>query len=168
MVDSDFRPSVPALAGVRLLKVFSEPELVQLLSLGKPVIVEQHANVVIEGELTWGLYLLIEGTVGIYKMNRMSGNTYEVGHLRSGQYFGEMSLIDEQPRSATVRALVDCQLFFISKDAFHQFIGQANDLKARFYESCIQDLVGRLRELDENYVVSQYQLWRSAVKKEAA
>ena len=91
-----------------------------------------------------------------------------VATIEAGGYFGEMSLIDDNPRSATVRALNDVQLFYISKEAFATFLGASGDLKTRFYERCIQDLVGRLRELDDNYVISQYQLWKSAIRKEAA
>jgi CRP-like cAMP-binding protein len=79
-----------------------------------------------------------------------------------------MSLIDNNPRSATVKAQTECVLFHISKEAFMRFVDQSKDLKLRFFESCIKTLVGRLRELDDNYVISQYQLWKVALKKEAA
>ena len=77
-------------------------------------------------------------------------------------------LVDDNPRSATVRALTNCQLFYISKDQFQGFLAASKDLKLRFYESCIHTIVTRLRELDDNYVISQYQLWKAAFKKEAA
>lgn len=79
-----------------------------------------------------------------------------------------MSLVDENPRSATVRALTACNLFLLSKESFLQFIGSSSDLKVRFLDSCVRNLVARLRELDDNYVVSQYQLWKTALKKESA
>jgi CRP-like cAMP-binding protein len=106
--------------------------------------------------------------VGIIKTNKLTGDNYDVGQLRAGSFFGEMSLVDDNPRSATVKALTDCRLFYISKDTFFEFLGRSEALKMRFYESCIKDLVWRLRELGDNYVVNQYQLWKSATKKEAA
>jgi CRP-like cAMP-binding protein len=168
MVNPNLRPTVPMLREIKLLRPFSDSELGQLIQIGAGAGCETHANIVIEGELTWGLYLILEGMVGIYKTNKLSGDIYDVGQLRQGQFFGEMSLIDENPRSATVRALTDCQLFYVSKDSFQELLRRSPDLKMRFLESCIQDLVHRLRELDENYVISQYQLWKSAVTKEVA
>ncbi|MGZ3686945.1 MAG: cyclic nucleotide-binding domain-containing protein [Bdellovibrionota bacterium] len=166
--DGNVKPSVALLREIKLLKPFSDQELEQLIRMGKTEAYEAHANIVIEGELTWGLYLMIEGLVGIFKTNKLTGDHYDVGQLKTGNFFGEMSLIDENPRSATVKALTNCQVFMISKDDFHSFLAKSSDLKLRFYESCVRTLVGRLRELDDNYVISQYQLWKTALKKEAA
>ncbi len=168
VTDSNLKPSVKLLKEVKLLKSFSETELTELITLGKSVTCEPYANIVIEGELSWGLYLILNGIVGIFKANKLSGELYDVGQLREGSFFGEMSLVDDNPRSATVRSLTDCYLFFISKESFNSFLNRSKDLKMRFYETCIQNLVGRLRELDDNYVISQYQLWKTALKKEAA
>lgn len=168
MVDPNVKPSVPMLREVKLLSVFTDQELAQLITAGTGAAYEPHTNVVIEGEMSWGLYLILEGIVGIYKHNKLTGENYDVGQLRQGNFFGEMSLVDENPRSATVRSLTDCHVFYISKDTFESFLTQSQDLKVRFYESCVKALVSRLRELDENYVVSQYQLWKTALKKEAA
>jgi CRP-like cAMP-binding protein len=74
--------------------------------------------------------------------------------------------VDENPRSATVRTLTNCELFYISKETFIEFLNRSVDLKLRFYLNCVGNLVVRLRELDDNYVISQYQLWQSALKKE--
>jgi hypothetical protein len=48
------------------------------------------------------------------------------------------------------------------------FLERSQDLKQRFYEACVKDLLIRLRELDQNYVTSRYQLWKTAFRKEAA
>jgi CRP-like cAMP-binding protein len=165
MVNPTNKPTVATLKEVHLLRVFSDEEVAHLIQLGSPAAYEAHSNVVIEGELSWGIYVILDGIVGILKSNKMTGDVYDIGQLRAGSFFGEMSLIDDNPRSATIRALTDCHVFYISKDSFNQFLNKSADLKMRFFQSCIQDLVRRLRDLDDNYVVSQYQLWKSAVNK---
>ena len=161
-------PSIELLSSVRLLRAFRPDELETLLHMGTTVNVEAHSNVVIEGELTWGVYFIIRGNVLIFKANRLTGESYDVGQLTQGNFFGEMSLVDSQPRSASVKALDNCSLFFIDKEDFDRFISESPDRKLRFYESCLKTVINRLRETDENYVVSQYQLWKTALKKEAA
>jgi CRP-like cAMP-binding protein len=123
---------------------------------------------VIEGEPSWGLYLILEGVCGVFKTNKLTRDSFDVAQLREGGFFGEMSLIDDQPRSATVKALTECSLFAISKESFQQFLKMAPTLRERFQDSCIRILVGRLRELDDNYVTSQYQLWKTAIRKREA
>lgn len=165
MVTRVLQPSVELLRAVKLLAPFSDEELGQLLSLSEGKNFEPYSNIIIEGELSWGIFVILSGVVGIYKNTELSEAGYDVGHLESGNVFGEMSLIDENPRSATVRALTPVSTLYISKDKFNTFLQQQTDRKFRFFESCISTLVRRLRDLDENYVVSQYQLWKSALSK---
>lgn len=153
---------------IKLLKSFNDREHKDLIQLGVTQPFEAHSNIVIEGEMSWGLYLILDGLVGIFKNNKLTGESYDVGQLGPGNFFGEMSLVDENPRSATVKALTDCTVFYMSKDVFVRFLDRSADLQLKFYTSCIKTLVTRLRELDDNYVVSQYQLWKRALKKEAA
>jgi CRP-like cAMP-binding protein len=162
------QPSISMLREIKLLQPLTDSELNQVLQLGKWCRYEAHTNIVIEGELSWGLYLIVEGLVGIFKTNKLTGENYDIGQLRKGNFFGEMSLIDNNPRSATVKALTECDLLYISKDAFQALLNHSPATKVRFYESCVKQLVTRLRELDDNYVISQYQLWKIALKKEAA
>jgi CRP-like cAMP-binding protein len=161
-------PSISLLREIKLLQPFTDEELHQILQIGSLIRFEAHSSIVIEGELSWGLYLLWDGLVGIFKTNKLTGENYDIGQLRGGSFFGEMSLVDNNPRSATVKALTDCSMFFISKEAFHELLDLSPETKIRFYESCIKQVVSRLRELDDNYVISQYQLWKIALKKEAA
>jgi CRP/FNR family transcriptional regulator/CRP/FNR family cyclic AMP-dependent transcriptional regulator len=151
---------------VKLMQCFSNEELAEITKLGTMCNYEAYANIVIEGELTWGIYFIIDGMVGIFKTNKLSSNSYDVGHLKKGSFFGEMSLVDEDPRSATVRALTNCQLFFIPKEKFNAFLNASQPRKLKFFENCIQLIVSRLRELDDSYVISQYQLWKTALTKD--
>ena len=170
MVEPQVNPKLllSLLRDVKLLKTFHDQELIQLMKLGTTLVFESHANIIIEGEPSWGLYLLLDGVVGVFKTNTLTGDTFDIGQLRKGSCFGEMSLVDENTRSATVKALTECQLFHISKDGFNELMAKSSELRFRFYDSTLKTLVQRLRELDDNYVVSQYQLWKTALRKEAA
>jgi CRP-like cAMP-binding protein len=162
------KPGISLLKEIKLLQTLTDSELAQVLQLGRWLKYEPHTNIVIEGELSWGLYLIVDGMVGIFKTNKLTGENYDIGQLRKGNFFGEMSLVDNNPRSATVKSLSECELLYISKEAFQALLNHSPATKVRFYESCVKHLVARLRELDDNYVISQYQLWKIALKKEAA
>lgn len=166
MVNQKTLPSIKTMKEVKLLQCFNEQELQEFIQLGQVVSFEEYSNIIIEGELTWGIYFILEGVIGVFKANKMSSNTYDVGNLKKGSFFGEMSLVDDGARSATVRALTQCHLFYISKDDFNNFISKSADRKTRFYENCVKVIVSRLRELDDNYVISQYQLWKTALAKQ--
>ena len=151
---------------VKLLEGFTDAELHALVQGGEILTFEAHASIVIEGEPSGGFYLLLEGQAGIYKLNRASGDIHEVSQIRAGQSFGEMSLIDDAPRSATVQALTPCKAFHLPRPAFIAFLQQNQRMKCEFYERCVLDLSKRLRDLDDHYVTNQYQLWKVALKGE--
>lgn len=161
-------PSVPLLREIRLFRKFSPAELTQLIRLGTTHTFEAHTNIIIEGELSWGLYLVLDGRATVFKTNKSTGETHALAQLKEGASFGEMSLLDESPRSATVRAVAECRLFHISKDAFIAFMNESQERQLRFYENCVHDLVTRLRDLDDSYAITQYQLWKAVIRKEAA
>ncbi len=74
-----------------------------------------------EGDPGDALYFIVEGQLEI---SQLLGADKEVvlGVFQAGDYFGEMSLLDEKPRSATARTLTDCCLLALSKDDFDNLL----------------------------------------------
>jgi CRP-like cAMP-binding protein len=65
--------------------------------------------------------------------------------LGPGEIAGELSLIDRQPRSASVVAIKDCELSFISQKNFEKFTKRDPDI----YRYLVNVLALRLRETDQ-------------------
>jgi CRP-like cAMP-binding protein len=87
--------------------------------------------------------------------------------LESGAYFGELSLFDSAPRSATVTAETTVQCFVLDADAFNRLLeSMGENLQLRFYKTCAEELVDRLRKLNSDYISSQNMLWRYAFRHE--
>jgi CPA1 family monovalent cation:H+ antiporter len=74
-------------------------------------------NVVRRGETGAGFYLVIDGVLQVRKKGE------EVGRLTKGDFFGEMALIKDQPRSADVNALGDATCLVLTSWAFQVLIG---------------------------------------------
>jgi CRP-like cAMP-binding protein len=153
-----------ALKEITMFQNLNDTEIKELYGLGQAQNFEAYANVIIEGEQTSGMYLLMNGTAGVFKTDRVSGKTYDICQLREGSIFGEFSLVDDQPRSANIRTLTDCELLYFPKEKFSAFLQKQSDRQIRFYEGSVRALVWRLRELDQEFVQSQYQLWETALK----
>jgi HEAT repeat protein len=75
-----------------------------------------------EGSLADHLYIIAAGKVTILK--QVNNQPKELTKLSVGEYFGEMSLFDDQPHSATVFAATDCTLFKLEQERFSEFIHQ--------------------------------------------
>jgi len=91
--------------------------------------------IVKQGEKSNGLYVVIEGKVDVEK----SGKT--AATLGPGQYFGEMALLDEEPRTATVKAATAARCLVVYSWEFWSSVGK--DPEA--LRSLLKESVRRLR-----------------------
>jgi len=87
-----------------------------------------------------GLYLVESGRVKVF-LTQTDGEEVIVGLLGPGDHFGEMALIDAQPRSTGAMAHQDCELRVIPKRDFRRLLGESNELA----QSLLQGLSERLR-----------------------
>ena len=92
---------IEALRAVPLFKAFSDKDLVKLAGISKEVPHPAGKTVLEEDHSAIGFHLILSG-----EAEAIQGGT-PVGTMRPGDYFGEMSLIDGKPRSASVVAKTD-------------------------------------------------------------
>jgi CRP/FNR family cyclic AMP-dependent transcriptional regulator len=100
------------------------------------------------GDVGDKLFVLLEGKVRISR--EVAGMGEEaLAVLGPGEVFGEMSLIDEAPRSADARVHERCRLLVISKEAFDELLFIHKDLAYEVLWNCVRILSSRLRETNE-------------------
>ena len=101
-----------------------------------------------QGEAGDSMYFVRWGKVGLYTDYKTFGQK-KVAELATGDYFGELSLIDGEDRDVTAVVLEnDTQLDCISPDGFGQFL---LDNPSKVY-LIIERLCGRLRQADRDYL----------------
>ncbi len=101
-----------------------------------------------EGSAGDRMYFLEKGQVRISKF--ISGIGEEaLSILNEGSYFGEMSLIDAYPRSATAIAHTDCVLFEIYREDFVDMLQSDRDLAYFVMWALLKTLSQRLRETND-------------------
>jgi signal transduction histidine kinase len=113
-----------------------------------------------EGSQADRFYIVADGAVEVWKDYRLPEKdllaVHEQGHL-----FGEMALIDELPRSATVLAKEPTRLFYIDRDDFHTIIQgnskiaisilkSVSDMVRKSNEYFVENLRERARELEKS------------------
>lgn len=100
-----------------------------------------------EGDLAHEMYVVLEGEMEVMKKSR-KGRDHRVAILGPMDSFGEMSIIDVQPRSATVRTLAPARLICVTSEDFDRLY--RHDLKsyALVTLNIARDLSRRLRVTD--------------------
>jgi CRP/FNR family cyclic AMP-dependent transcriptional regulator len=101
-----------------------------------------------EGEIGDKLFLILEGKVRISR-NLAGMGEEALAVLGPGEAFGEMSLIDDVPRSADAVVHEDCRLLVITREAFEDLLFIHKDLAYEILWNFIKTLSGRLREAND-------------------
>ncbi|PCJ19469.1 MAG: hypothetical protein COB02_06905 [Candidatus Cloacimonadota bacterium] len=100
------------------------------------------------------LYVVISGSVMIAKIiDEESKRAKPLATLHSHEYFGEMSLFDNAPRSASVIAQEECYLIKISREVFQDLVLTDIEVASRLLFSVINVISGRLRKTNMELVV---------------
>ena len=104
---------------------------------------EENEYLMREGEESNEMYYLVSGTMGVFK--RKGDAEQQIGTIYAGELVGEMSFIDGQPRSATVKAVGECELKVIPKEALQKYLGG----QPKWYRALVQTLLDRLRRANQ-------------------
>ena len=133
------------LKGVELFSELSDDQLKLLGDLVEVQNFNRDETVVLEGDdSVQALYLIASGSVQVY-MTGVDGRETILSFLERGDFFGEMSLIDGEPRSASVRTVTDSQMLIIYRDGFMSLIKQYPELAM----SLLSEMSKRLRKANK-------------------
>jgi CRP-like cAMP-binding protein len=124
------------LGAVPLFSDLSKKDLERILTTSKETQHGQGDAIVTEGRGGVGFHLIMDGKAKVVRGSRT------VATLGPGEFFGEMALVDDAPRSASVIADTDMETLVISKWEFRPMIRSNPELAWKL----IEHLVARVRE----------------------
>lgn len=98
-----------------------------------------------EGETGEAMYVVVSGRLFVSR-RRADGSPLVLATIEAGEAIGELALLDDAPRSATVRALDSCEVLVIHRKA----IRERSSLAAVLYHNLARVLAHRLRVTNED------------------
>ncbi|MBM3533074.1 MAG: cyclic nucleotide-binding domain-containing protein [Alphaproteobacteria bacterium] len=119
----DFIVTWQLVAKVPLFRHLTASRIASVALVLRPVRIEAGSTVVRKGEEADGMYFIVTGELLV----EAPGHTVM---LKSGDFFGEMALLDGGKRSTTVRAGTGCELLHLGAAEFRQLAAGAPDLDA--------------------------------------
>ncbi len=145
---------VKLLKSISLFKGFSTTELLSINMSAKSKGYEKDETIVKEKARGDGLYIIKKGKVRVVKTDSF-GDEHILAFLGRGEYFGEISLVDQAPRSASVIAEEDTECLAIKHTDFQNLIAGNKEIERKFYKAFSIVLCERLRIANENLTFSQ-------------
>lgn len=129
-------------------------------------------DIITKGQKDNRVYFVLKGRLQVFRPDANGDDSHILAELNSGAVFGEMELLTEQPRSASVRALTNVKLWVLSFEAMRARIkrGDVPTLKimvniAKILARRLEAMDDKLSEIEAGHVEDHKEALRSFKKK---
>ncbi len=139
----------------------SQTELTLLSEIGAYNSIEEGVKLFDEGETGDTAYITLLGKVNIFRTDE-GGNEIVLASLGPGEVFGELALIDREPRSASAIATMKSEVFAIARDDFIHLMSTS----PRLLNDLMVGMTGRIRQTNQDFFDAMVQQERIRNKGE--
>jgi len=129
---------------VPLFSQLAPVELQRVVEVVRERAYPKNSVILFEDDPGDALYVVAEGQVKVVLIGE-DGREVILSVLGSGEFFGEMALIDDEPRSAHVIAMEDSSLLVLRREEFQGILRQSPGIAV----ALLRELSRRLRRVDE-------------------
>jgi CRP-like cAMP-binding protein len=126
------RPTVELLARVPLLAAVSRAQLGKVAGLAEETSYNAGRVIVKKGDPGKAFYVIVEGKAKVVKGKIVTAR--REAELGPGEFFGELALLDGEPRAATVVAATPLETIRIERAAFRRLLREEPDLAIKVLE----------------------------------
>ncbi len=144
---------------VRLFKYLTPQEVDWMLVKWKKKNISESTVIIKEGTTGDEMFIIDSGRVEIYLTR--GDVVLLLSELQEASFFGEMALLTDKPRSATVKAQTDCRLLILKKQDFMHIVSENAKVAAKFLLAMGEDLCNRI--LATNVNLENYFLINQAI-----
>ena len=130
-----------------IFAALTKEEAEQLANHSEVLILPPNFRLFSQGEISEDMYVLFHGDL-ILKVKDAVGEEMEVGMLNGGEVFGEMGVLEKEPRSASIYTGTDCVILRIPGEGFYKMIEKGLPAIHLLLQHTLEKACFRLRELD--------------------
>jgi uridine kinase len=139
-----YEGGIKDLSGIKVLADFNNEELASFRKYVEFIIFPTNTTVIFEKEKGDEMFFLIDGKCRIKRAE------LEIGTISAGNHFGELGLIGNYPRAATVSAITDIKVARLSSEKYEVLISEAPALGVKIMKTLIGALGKQLTEMTDN------------------
>jgi CRP/FNR family cyclic AMP-dependent transcriptional regulator len=134
---------VIALKQASIFAATPDETLAEVAVLLEEVPLNAGQTIIEEGELGDCMYIIVAGEVRVHVGERT------LTHLQAGDLFGEMAVLDAEPRSASVSAVEDTQLLRLDQEPLYEVMEDRGEVARGIIRVLSRRLRARVKDLDE-------------------
>ena len=149
-------PFTDFLKEVSLFDGLNDKTLSQIFKLGKVENFKAGDIIIKEGGEGGNLHIMINGRAEVGKSGKEPGSKKYLADLSRGSIFGEMSVFDDAPYSATVKAKDDCSVHVIEGEDFKKFLKKNPEVAYDVFCTLIKFISSRLRRTNLAFTLLEF------------
>jgi len=134
------------LGRIDLFKGLDRVTLAKLAAYLQPLSYKSGSVIFSQAEAGDALYLVASGSVGVYTKDTSGAAETRVKVLASGEPFGEMALLTDSPRTASIKAESDCEVLRLERSAFLDLVKQQPSVALAIAATLSRRLAGMLNQ----------------------
>lgn len=135
----------PLIRGIKVFESISDDMLLSLSQSMSLISIKGGDYLMKQGEQADCLYILAHGRL-LVTVKTPHSDEHKIGEIGVGDIVGEMSLLTDMPRSATVRAVRDCHLIQIDRQLFDSMIKEHTEAAMGVVSECVKRLLPSFTE----------------------
>lgn len=140
------------LRAMRLFTDFTSDEVANFIELADTVRVKAGEPIVRQDEPGDAMFIIVGGKATV--SHHKGGKMITLAVLDAGDFFGEIALVDQGPRSADVVAVEDCTLLKIQESVIHALAGVYPGAAFKLLVAVGRVMVERMRRTNQKYIDS--------------
>lgn len=145
--DKDTIDKIKFLSNIYIFKGIRKKDLLYILENLYEKKYQKNEFLFKKGDLGKALFIIYRGKIGLYKSTDLSKFIIEV---KEGEFFGEMALLEEMPRTMTAVALEDTDVFMLYRISLENMIKTKPKISSLISYNLACVLSSRIRNLIEN------------------
>ncbi len=115
LYDEEILCKMDFLKNISLFKGTRRSQLIHVLESLQERTYLKGETIFTEGDIGRALFIVFSGKIALSRLDRSTQKSETIAEVHPGEFFGEMALLEEMPRTATAYALEDTKVFMLFK-----------------------------------------------------
>ncbi|MEI7481912.1 MAG: cyclic nucleotide-binding domain-containing protein [Elusimicrobiota bacterium] len=115
LYDKETLKKIDFLKNIRLFEGIKKRDLIHILENLQERTYLKGETIFTQGDIGRALFIVFSGKIALSRLERGTEKSEIIAEVQPGEFFGEMALLEEMPRTATVYALEETKVFMLFK-----------------------------------------------------
>lgn len=115
LYDEEILAKLGFLKSIRLFEGIKKRQLIHVLESLQERTYLKGETIFTQGDIGRALFIVFSGKIALARLDKTTQKTETIAEVHPGEFFGEMALLEEMPRTATAYAMEDTKVFMLFK-----------------------------------------------------